>query len=411
MPEVNTTRLIAPPLAVYVHLPWCIAKCPYCDFNSHVAPQTLPQEQYIDALLADLDVDLPLVADRPVQCVFFGGGTPSLFAPQAIGRFLTELRRRVPMATDVEVTLEANPGALEHGRFAGYRDAGVTRISVGVQSFNNRHLKALGRIHQSDHVFRAVSELKQAGFDNFNLDLMYGLPQQSTAEAVDDLAQAIALHPTHISHYQLTLEPGTVFYHRPPPVPDDDLLWDMQEACQAQLAAAGHQQYEVSAYAQPNRQCRHNVNYWQFGDYLGLGAGAHGKLTDVEHQQIWRTVRQKQPREYLAATAAARLTERRVVLYDELPFEFALNALRLQAGLTVELFESRTGLSVAAIEPTLKLAQQRQLLIEVTPGEWRPTELGQRFLNDLLVLFLRPPNTQRSVDAAKSAQEKPDYSR
>jgi putative oxygen-independent coproporphyrinogen III oxidase len=391
--EAITTRLIAPPLAVYVHLPWCIAKCPYCDFNSHVAPQSLPQEQYIDALLADLDLDLPLVVDRPVQCVFFGGGTPSLFAPQAIGRFLTGLRARVPMAADVEVTLEANPGALEHGRFAGYRDAGVTRISVGVQSFNNRHLKALGRIHQSDHVFRAVAELKAAGFDNFNLDLMYGLPQQTCSEAVDDLAQAIALNPTHLSHYQLTLEPGTVFYHRPPAVPDEDSLWEMQEACQAQLATAGYAQYEVSAYAQSGRQCRHNVNYWQFGDYLGLGAGAHGKLTDVEHQKIWRTVRQKQPREYLAATAAARLTERRVVLHEELPFEFALNTLRLKSGLTVELFETRTGLSSAAIKPTLALAQQRQLLSEVLPGDWRPTELGQRFLNDLQALFLTRSGT------------------
>jgi oxygen-independent coproporphyrinogen-3 oxidase len=387
--DPTKSLLTTPPLAVYVHLPWCIAKCPYCDFNSHVAPPTLPQEQYVDCLLSDLDGDLPLVAGRAVQSVFFGGGTPSLFAPQSIGRFLTELRTRLPMSPDVEVTLEANPGALEHGRFAGYRDAGVTRISLGVQSFNNRHLKVLGRIHSSDHVFRAVTELKAAGFDNFNLDLMYGLPQQALPEALDDLAQAIALAPAHLSHYQLTLEPGTVFYHRPPAIPDDDLSWEMQEACQAQLAAAGYRQYEVSAYTQAGRECRHNVNYWQFGDYLGLGAGAHGKLTNIEQRQIWRTVRQKQPREYLAATnAVQRTTERRLVVSDELPFEFALNALRLKSPFTAALFESRTGLPIGAIQRMLDVAQQRNLLVEVASGEWQPTDLGQRFLNDLQTLFL-----------------------
>jgi oxygen-independent coproporphyrinogen-3 oxidase len=389
MNNARKSLLATPPLAVYVHLPWCIAKCPYCDFNSHVAPQTLPQEQYVDCLLSDLDSDLPLVADRTVQSVFFGGGTPSLFAPQSIRRFLTELRARMPMALDVEVTLEANPGALEHGRFAGYRDAGVTRISLGIQSFHNQHLKALGRIHNSDHAFRAVVELKSAGFDNFNLDFMYGLPQQTLSEARDDVAQAIALAPAHLSHYQLTLEPGTVFYHRPPAIPDDDSLWEMQEACQSQLAAAKYQQYEVSAYAQADRECRHNVNYWQFGDYLGLGAGAHGKLTDMELRQIWRTVRQKQPREYLAATnAAQRTTERRLVPDDELPFEFALNALRLKSPFTAALFESSTGLPIATIQRTLDVAQQRKLLVEVARGEWRPTDLGQRFLNDLQTLFL-----------------------
>jgi oxygen-independent coproporphyrinogen-3 oxidase len=390
MIELAKSLYKVPPLAVYVHLPWCVAKCPYCDFNSHVAPQSLPQDQYIECLLDDLACDLPSILGRPVQSVFFGGGTPSLFAPQSIGRFLTELRARLPMAADVEVTLEANPGALEHGRFEGYRDAGVTRISLGVQSFNNRHLQALGRIHNCDHVFRAVDELKAAGFDNFNLDLMYGLPQQSVAEARNDLAQAIELHPQHISHYQLTMEPGTVFYHRPPPLPDDDSLWEMQKACQAQLAAAGYQQYEVSAYAQEGRQCRHNVNYWQFGDYLGLGAGAHGKVTDVEAQQIWRTVRQKQPREYLAAqnSAEQRITERRAVLEHELAFEFALNTLRLRSGFTAATFESRTGLPIDSLRPTLDVAQQRKLLLEVAVGEWRPTDFGFRFLTDLQALFL-----------------------
>jgi oxygen-independent coproporphyrinogen-3 oxidase len=293
------------------------------------------------------------------------------------------------MACDAEVTLEANPGALEHGRFAGYREVGVTRISLGVQSFNNRHLKALGRIHNSEHVLRAVGELKAAGFDNFNLDLMYGLPQQTHAEASDDLARAIALRPTHLSHYQLTLEPGTVFYHRPPEIPNDDALWDIQQSCQAQLASAGYEQYEVSAYAQPGRRCRHNVNYWQFGDYLGLGAGAHGKLTDVDRGEIWRTVRRKQPREYLAASdAAARLVEDRIVVARELPFEFALNALRLKSEWTRALFESRTGLSIDTIAPQLRTARERKLLTGSLATGWQPTEMGERFLNDLQAIFL-----------------------
>jgi oxygen-independent coproporphyrinogen-3 oxidase len=381
--------LTAPPLAVYVHLPWCLAKCPYCDFNSHVAPQALPEDQYVDCLLGDLECDLPRVAGRSIESVFFGGGTPSLFTPRAIGRVLSGLRARMPIASDVEVTLEANPGALEHGRFSGYREVGVTRISLGVQSFNNRHLKALGRIHDSEHVLRAVGELKAAGVDNFNLDLMYGLPQQTPAEASDDLAQAIALRPTHLSHYQLTLEPGTVFYHRPPQIPDDDTLWEIQQSCQAQLASAGYEQYEVSAYAQPGRSCRHNINYWQFGDYLGLGAGAHGKLTDVGRGEIWRTVRCKQPREYLAAAdAVARLVEDRIVAARELPFEFALNALRLKSDWTRTLFESRTGLPIDTIAPQLHIARERKLLTGSLATGWQPTEIGQRFLNDLQTIFL-----------------------
>ena len=383
------TLLSVPPLAVYVHLPWCLAKCPYCDFNSHVAPQTLPEDQYVDYLLADLDCDLPLVSGRPVESVFFGGGTPSLFTPRAIGRFLQGLRARVPMAGDVEVTLEANPGALEHGRFAGYREVGITRISLGVQSFNNRHLKALGRIHNSDQVLHAVTELKAASFENFNLDLMYGLPQQTQAEANDDLAQAIALGPTHLSHYQLTMEPGTVFFRRPPSVPDEDAMWEIQQSCQAQLATSGYEQYEVSAYSRAGRWCRHNVNYWQFGDYLGLGAGAHGKLTDAVSGAIWRTQRQKQPREYLSKpNAVARLSEHRLVKDFELPFEFALNVLRLKSPWTSALFEARTGLPIAAIAAQLQTARDRQLITGSNERGWQPTELGERFLNDLQTIFL-----------------------
>lgn len=386
MTSVETSLLIAPPLAVYVHLPWCVAKCPYCDFNSHTAPQTLPQEKYVECLLADLEQDLALIENNSVTSVFFGGGTPSLFAPKFIGQFLTSLREQISLADDVEITLEANPGALEHGRFAGYRDAGVTRISLGVQSFNNEHLKALGRIHNDDHVFRAVEELKQAGFANFNLDLMYGLPQQTEAQAQDDLRRAIALGPTHLSHYQLTLEPGTVFYHRPPALPDDDSLWAMQVACQAQLAAAGYSQYEVSAYALAGRQCKHNLNYWQFGDYLGLGAGAHGKITQPSAGKILRTVRVKQPREYMNATATDRV-EHKQVSPAELPFEFALNALRLNSGFKSELFETRTGLPMSTIATVLEVAKAKNLLAKRS-GVWRPTGLGARFLTDLQALFL-----------------------
>ena len=386
---MRASLLQAPPLSVYAHLPWCLAKCPYCDFNSHVAPQSLPEAQYIECLLGDLDLDLQLVRDRTVISVFFGGGTPSLFAPESIARFLSGLRNRAPVAADLEVTLEANPGALEHGRFAGYREAGVNRISLGVQSFNDTHLQRLGRIHNSEHVFRAVEELKSAGFDDFNLDLMYGLPEQTLAQARDDLARAIALGPTHLSHYQLTLEPGTVFHHRPPSLPDDEVLWEMQVACQTEIAAAGFEQYEISAYARMDAQCRHNVNYWEFGDYIGLGAGAHGKLTESgERRRILRTVRHKQPREYLTAPASdARLSERRVVPDDQLPFEFALNVLRLCSGFTLDLFEARTGLPRDVLQSHLADANQKKL-IEARAGRWQPTDLGRRFLNDLQALFL-----------------------
>jgi putative oxygen-independent coproporphyrinogen III oxidase len=382
--------MIAPPLSIYVHLPWCVRKCPYCDFNSHVAPPELPQAKYVDWLLQDLDCDLQQHYfqndGREVVSIFFGGGTPSLFAPDEIARLLQGFKARIAHAGDVEVTMEANPGTIEHGRFAGYRDAGVTRISLGVQSFNDAHLQRLGRIHQSDHVFKAVDELRAAGFDNFNLDLMYALPEQTLEQALSDIEQAIALQPAHISHYQLTLEPGTVFYHQPPPLPDDDTAWSMQHECQSRLAAHGYEHYEVSAYARAGRQCRHNLNYWSFGDYMGLGAGAHGKLTGPT--QIVRTVRRKQPREYLATIApTARLSDTAAVATAQLPFEFMLNALRLRAGFGADEFTSRTGLPIAAIEDPLREATARGLLSHGS-DRWQPTELGQRFLNDLQALFL-----------------------
>lgn len=378
--------LRAPPLSLYVHLPWCVRKCPYCDFNSHAAPDQLPQRSYVDALLQDLDHDLPAVADRPLVSIFFGGGTPSLFSPDEIGRLLEGVRARTRCETDMEVTLEANPGTIEHGRFEGYRDAGVTRVSLGAQTFDEQHLKALGRIHGGADIQRAAEELGRAGLENFNLDLMYGLPQQSIEQAVADVRCAIALQPAHISHYQLTLEPGTVFYHRPPPLPDDDDSWAMQLQCQTALASHGYAQYEVSAYARAGRRCRHNLNYWEFGDYIGIGAGAHGKLT--VDARIERTVRCRQPRDYLSRSAPDRITERREVAKAELPFEFMLNALRLRDGFAISHFEARTGLPYEAIERSMAAAQARGMVESAGAHAFKPTDLGARFLNDLHALFL-----------------------
>ena len=374
-----------PPLALYVHLPWCVRKCPYCDFNSHAMPQNMPQREYIDALIEDLDHDLTKVRDRTLISIFFGGGTPSLFSPEEIGRLLEAVRERFVVSDELEVTLEANPGTIEHGRFAGYREAGVTRVSLGVQSFNEQQLKTLGRIHGAEDVHRAVDELRRAGLDNFNLDLMYGLPQQSIEEALQDLRSAIELQPAHISHYQLTLEPGTVFYHRPPPLPDDDASWQMQIESQALLDRFGYSQYEISAYAQAGRQCRHNLNYWQFGDYLGIGAGAHGKLTVQDG--IQRTARCKQPREYLSRAGADRIVEHRWLSGTELPFEFMLNALRLRGGVPTSLFQARTGLALDVMESQLTAARAKGLLAD-TPERLAATELGLQFLNDLQAIFL-----------------------
>lgn len=383
-----------PPLSLYVHLPWCVRKCPYCDFNSHAAPDRIPQSQYVDALLEDLESDLDAAQGRRLTSIFFGGGTPSLFSPGEIARFLKGVRQRIDFEPDVEITLEANPGAIEHGSFIGYRDAGVNRVSLGAQSFDDRRLDALGRIHRAGDVARAVDELATAGIANFNLDLMYGLPAQTVDEAIADVETALALQPAHISQYQLTLEPGTVFYHRPPPLPDADETWRMQLECQARLACAGFQQYEVSAYAPTARQCAHNLNYWRFGDYLGVGAGAHGKLTCAEG--VVRTVRVRQPREYLRCGRAERVAQRYVVDRAELPFEYMLNALRLVEGFEQRAFEGRTGLSIRAIQSQLGSAERRGLLEVIGPEHWRPTDLGRRFLNDLQALFLPEPEPASS---------------
>lgn len=371
------------PLAIYVHLPWCVRKCPYCDFNSHVRPDALPEAEYVAALLADLDRDLDLASGRPVASVFLGGGTPSLFNPGAIASLLAGLAARLPFQADAEVTMEANPGTIEHGRFAGYARAGVNRVSLGAQSFDADRLRALGRIHGPAETVAAVAELAEAGIANFNLDLMYALPQQTREAALADLEAAIALDPAHLSHYQLTLEPGTAFFHRPPPLPDDDLAWQMQLDCQQRLAAAGFAQYEVSAYARPGRQCRHNLNYWRFGDYLGIGAGAHGKLT-VDGRVV-RTEKSRSPRTYLESGGLA--GTRHEVPAAELPFEYMLNVLRLAEGFTAAEFERATGLSAGTVRPALDDLAVRGL-VESPEGRFRPTALGFRFLNDLMAAFL-----------------------
>ena len=381
--------LVTPPLSLYVHLPWCVRKCPYCDFNSHEQRGALQFNAYVDALIADLDFDLPLAWGRTVQTVFFGGGTPSLFPPDAIDRFLQLASARLRFAPNAEITLETNPGTVEHGPFAGYRKAGVNRLSFGVQTFDDGCLQRLGRIHSSGDAERAVKAAQDAGFDNFNLDLMYALPEQTLDMALHDVERAIALQPTHVSHYQLTLEPNTVFAARVPAgLPDEDGAWDMQEACQARLADAGYAQYEVSAYARPGRQCAHNLNYWKFGDYLGIGAGAHGKLTLGAQQQVLRRWKTKHPTDYLlkAGTAAA-IGGDEVLSAERLPFDFMLNALRLNEGVPMATFESRTGLPRTAIAAKLAIARERDWL---EPGDdWlRPTELGRRFANDAIGLFL-----------------------
>ena len=383
--------MIPPPLSLYVHLPWCVRNCPYCDFNSHEGKGALPFAGYMDALIRDLDQDLPLVWGRSVHSVFFGGGTPSLFPPEQIDRFLQAASSRLRFAPNLEITLETNPGTAEHGRFDEYRKAGVNRISFGIQSFDDGCLKRLGRIHDSAEAERAVKLAQDAGFDNFNLDLMYALPGQDLAMAEYDLQRAFALQPTHISHYQLTLEPNTMFFARPPKgLPDDDSAWDMQERCQTLLAEAGYAQYEVSAYARPGRQCAHNLNYWRFGDYLGVGAGAHGKLTLGAEQDILRRWKTKHPTVYLAeAGTAESLGGDERIAPGRRPFEFMLNALRLNEGFALADFEIWTGLERDRIADPLARAVARGWLM-ATGDRVVPTELGRRFTNDVVELFLEP---------------------
>ena len=381
--------LTTPPLSLYVHLPWCVRKCPYCDFNSHEGRGVLPFGAYVDALIADLEQDLPLVWGRTVQTVFFGGGTPSLFPAAAIDQFLQAASARLRFAPNLEITLETNPGTAEHGRFEDYCAAGVNRVSFGIQSFDDGCLQRLGRIHDSAQAVAAVKLAQDAGLNNVNLDLMYALPEQTLAMAERDVELAMALQPTHVSHYQLTLEPNTVFAARPPAgLPDDDTGWDMQEHCQARMAEGGFAQYEVSAYAKPGRECAHNLNYWTFGDYLGLGAGAHGKLTLGSDQSILRRWKVKHPTAYLAtAGTPASIGGDEGIAARQRPFDYMLNALRLVGGFPLSQFEARTGLPRASIEERLDDALQRGW-IERSADWVTPTEFGRRFTNDVISLFL-----------------------
>jgi putative oxygen-independent coproporphyrinogen III oxidase len=377
-----------PPLSLYVHLPWCVRKCPYCDFNSYEAKQgDTDEDSYIDALLRDLDTELEFVQGRSLASVFIGGGTPSLFSGVAIRRLLDGIRARVPLAHGIEVTLEANPGAVDAGRFAEYRDAGVTRLSIGVQSFRAEQLRKLGRVHGPDEAARAAELAKAAGFDNFNLDLMYALPGDDADGALADLAVAISLGPPHVSWYQLTLEPNTAFHRRPPALPAEDLVLDIERRGRELLARAGFTRYEVSAYQRGGRSCAHNLNYWQFGDYLGLGAGAHGKVTLVRDGVVMRRAKARNPRTFIgAAGTPAAVNVEHIAGANQVALEFLMNALRLLGGVQVRVFEERTGQPVAAIGQALQAARVRGWLAP-EPDTLRPTAAGLQMLNPLLELF------------------------
>jgi oxygen-independent coproporphyrinogen-3 oxidase len=374
-----------PPLSLYVHFPWCVRKCPYCDFNSHEARGELPEQQYLSALRTDLETSLPLVWGRKIHTVFIGGGTPSLLSAAGLDRLMSDIRSLLPLDGAAEITMEANPGTFETERFRSYRESGVNRLSIGIQSFNEQHLQALGRIHDAGQARKAV-ETAQAVFDNFNLDLMYALPSQTFGELQEDIAQAIAFAPPHLSLYHLTMEPNTLFAKYPPALPDDDQAADMQEAIAGMTAAAGYRRYEISAYARSGHEARHNLNYWRFGDYLGIGAGAHSKIS-FPHRVI-RQARYKQPESYMAhATAGNAVQQEAEISRTEMGFEFMLNALRLAGGFQANLFAERTGMSLSAIEQQLDAAEAKGLLHR-DHAMIRPTDLGTRFLNDLQQLFL-----------------------
>ena len=385
-PSPSGVRLAQlPPLALYVHIPWCVRKCPYCDFNSHQAKGDVPERAYVEALVTDLELALPDIWGRRVHSVFFGGGTPSLFSAAAIGTLVSAFRARLPLAADCEISLEANPGTFEAEKFRGYREAGVNRLSIGIQSFNPEHLKALGRIHDDKEARRAI-EIAKASFESINLDLMYALPQQTPTEALADVEAALEVDTAHLSFYHLTIEPNTLFHRHPPKLPEEDTAAAMQESIGAALPERGYIHYETSAWARPGRECRHNLNYWRFGDYLGIGAGAHSKISFRD--RVTRAVRWKQPKEYLQRVAEGRpVQESHEVERADLVFEFMMNALRLPEGFPVGSFVERTGLQIAAAEKPLREAEARGLIVR-DHERIRPTDLGQRFLNDLLQLFL-----------------------
>ncbi|MDP2247392.1 MAG: radical SAM family heme chaperone HemW [Nitrosomonadales bacterium] len=374
-----------PPLSLYIHIPWCVKKCPYCDFNSHESKQEIPEQAYVDALIADLEQSVPKVWGRKIRSVFFGGGTPSLFSPEAIDRILSQVRMLTPLEYEAEITLEANPGTVDADHFKGYRDAGVNRLSLGIQSFDNRYLSSLGRIHDEGQAIRAA-ELALTTFESVNLDVMYGLPNQSLEDALADAKRACELNPSHLSFYHLTLEPNTPFHRTPPSLPDDDTSAAMQEAIEDLLASHGYEHYETSAFAKKGKRARHNLNYWTFGDYLGIGAGAHSKLS--YHDKITREARHKHPNRYLEnASKGLMIDTEWQISQDELGFEFMMNALRLTEGFDIDLFQLRTGLSISKIQNALSIAKSKGL-IEIDKNAIKPTLLGQRFLNELLQLFL-----------------------
>ncbi len=373
------------PLALYIHLPWCVRKCPYCDFNSHELKQDLPENPYVEALLQDLSQDLPHVQGRGLSSIFIGGGTPSLFSPAVIERLLNGVERLIPWVPGIEITMEANPGAVEQGRFVGFRQAGVNRLSIGVQTFNDGHLKRLGRIHDSATAERAIHSARASGFDNFNIDLMFGLPEQTHEEALSDIARAIQHQPKHLSWYQLTIEPNTVFHHRPPLLPVDEEIWTMQESGQAFLAENGYMQYEISAYSEPDFQCRHNRNYWEFGDYLGIGAGAHAKITDFKTRDVTRLWKTRHPKAYLDSSVDF-IQGKQVLNKNDLIVEFMLNALRLYESIELKLMSERTGISMGEIDHLLVKAQEKGLL-KVADNKIETTSLGKQHLNELLLIF------------------------
>lgn len=377
-----------PPLSLYVHLPWCVRKCPYCDFNSHAVQGVMPGEEYIDALLLDLQLELPLVWGRPVHSIFFGGGTPSLFSASQFERLLSGCRGLLQLTPDAEITLEANPGTVERDRFSAYRDAGINRVSLGVQSFSDDSLARLGRIHDGVEAAQAVDSIQSAGFRNFNIDLMYALPGQSLKDALQDIRRAIDCAPAHLSHYQLTIEPNTAFHANPPELPDSELAWDMQESCGGALLDAGFDQYEISAWARPEKQSRHNLNYWRYGDFLGIGAGAHGKITLPSGQSIRRRIRRRSPADWMQnAGAAGSLAEDRALEQEERVFEFFLNQLRLRRGVNKAQFSAWTGVDWQLVAGRVAEAVDRGLLKE-EDGFLAPTELGWRFVNETQAIFL-----------------------
>jgi putative oxygen-independent coproporphyrinogen III oxidase len=392
-----STLLALPPLSLYVHIPWCIRKCPYCDFNSHQIGEDIPEAEYVAALRQDLQQDLPLVQGRKLRSIFFGGGTPSVFTAPAIHNILVAAEQLVGFEPDIEITLEANPGTFEQERFSDFRAAGVNRLSIGIQSFNDRQLQLLGRIHGREQALRAVKIARAAGFNNINLDIMHGLPQQSLADALADVQQALALEPDHLSWYQLTIEQNTVFYSAPPVLPDEEILVDIQDEGEALISAAGFRQYEVSAYAKPGQEARHNMNYWQFGDYLGIGAGAHGKITQPEQARVARLWKTRLPAHYLASAnripahinghSNSYLGGGEVLSAAALPLEFLLNALRLREGVAPGIFTERTGLSLSALEPHWQQLVEEGLL-EPKNHQLRTTALGHRFLNKVLEAYI-----------------------